>query len=527
MSNLQLKPKFQSQASKLNRVDALIITVGTRQVGFRCGDGVVRCLGADGDRGAPPHIDELYERELKIERSYHQEGDPDSRWGVRNLGEQLYNSCQELGDFSRVELLLDHSIIADSIKSGLNHIVLWGTNQPVTVTWNFRRSDTFWLAKLMERKIKAEWSQVKVHVLHPVLAANKSELIRQELESSIIPLALQPLSRLRVGNDFVLAIETTGCTPAIAQGLEICAAALVRQCQVLNINPIEPKPLYQDSSNGFRSAQTAQEFDSISVGSYFWPLERLRVISAWERGDFGEVEIWLTSHQNRYDGLLYQLAGKLALATNWEVYKFLQDKNEGIESWLQSEALIPWVEFQQIQSWQQQLKTSRASKFAQAWESCFLIELQLYRGNYTTAFMQLSQTIERLLYLQSQEGKWLEKRWVKLQKNSREPNFYSLINAWGKLNNLDNASDWVRLLHRIREQRNKIVHSAKPLSVEQVKAVWSDDNLFPVSEIGSVVNNILQMMSKALETVCVTSWTIPDKPLLRSLYDWGLNLLRT
>ena len=50
----------------------LIITVGTRQIGWCCKDGVVRCIGADGDRGAPPHIDELY-TELGQTRGYHGE----------------------------------------------------------------------------------------------------------------------------------------------------------------------------------------------------------------------------------------------------------------------------------------------------------------------------------------------------------------------------------------------------------------------------------------------------------------------
>ncbi|NER47947.1 MAG: hypothetical protein F6J92_14875 [Symploca sp. SIO1A3] len=51
-------------------IDTLIITVGTRQVGWHCHDTIVRCLGADGDRGAPPHIDQLYQTELNIERGY-------------------------------------------------------------------------------------------------------------------------------------------------------------------------------------------------------------------------------------------------------------------------------------------------------------------------------------------------------------------------------------------------------------------------------------------------------------------------
>jgi hypothetical protein len=34
---------------EFNRLDTLIITLGTRQVGWKCEDGMVPCLGADGD----------------------------------------------------------------------------------------------------------------------------------------------------------------------------------------------------------------------------------------------------------------------------------------------------------------------------------------------------------------------------------------------------------------------------------------------------------------------------------------------
>jgi hypothetical protein len=257
----------------------------------------------------------------------------------------------------------------------------------------------------------------------------------------------------------------------------------------------------------------------------------MRVCSAWERGDFREAEIWLTSHQTRYDGLLYQLAGKLALSANWEIYKFLQDKANGIESWLQLKTLTAWASSEQIHTWQQQLQISRESNFIQAWESCFLIDLQLYRGNCTTAFMQFAQALERLLYIRAKEEQWIEKGLVEFPPNYRglrdEPNFYALINAWGKLQNLDRESKWVVLLHRIREQRNDIVHNAIPLTAQQMKAVWSDEGLFVVPWTGNGTNDILQLSNEVLKAVCAPSWTIPDKPLVRSLYEWGLHLLRS
>lgn len=516
------------KTSQLTRIDTLIITVGTRQVGWHCHDGVVRCLGADGDRGAPRHIDELYHTELKIERGYYQQDKAEYRWGVRDLGERLYSSCQQLGDFSRVELLLDHKIIADSLACGLKQIILWGTNQPETVPWNYRRGDTLYSAALMAGKIQQTWPawQGNVIVKCPVISVKDSETIRRELETNILPTALQLHSQSTLDNQFVLAIENTGCVPDIANGLEICVAALVRQCQVLNIKPIEPTPLYQDLGNNLRTAQSSQENQLIWVGDYFWPLERKRVRSAWERGDFREAEIWLTSHQSRYDGLLYQLASRLALSTNWEIYNFLQDKEQGIESWLQLEALSNWAKSEQIAAWKTQLQTMRQQDFAQAWESHFLIYLQLIRDNYTNAFMQFAQTLERLLSIYGKEDDWVKKGLAQKRNKDTEPSFYSLINAWCKRNHLKGNTQESQLLHGIREQRNQVVHSAHPLTLEQIKAIWCNNGLFSQPLTGDDRTDIMQLMSQTLELIGNPDWLIPEKPLLRSLYDWGLNLLQ-
>lgn len=103
----------------------LIITVGTRQVGWRCTDGIVRSLGADGG-ASPSHINELYTLELEQERGYHLD---DKTWSVRHLGEQLYAVCQLKQTFSAVELLIDDHLIAKEVKDGLTQVVLWGTGR--------------------------------------------------------------------------------------------------------------------------------------------------------------------------------------------------------------------------------------------------------------------------------------------------------------------------------------------------------------------------------------------------------------
>ena len=145
---------MQKTSPKLKRVDTLIITVGTRQVGWRCHDGSIRSFGADGNIGYPPHVQELY-KELGIERGYYQEKDKLYPWSARDLGQKYYEHCVHWLDsnFSHVELLLDNEIIETGVKQGLKHIILWGTDQPVTVSWFYRRLDTLWLAKLIEGKM--------------------------------------------------------------------------------------------------------------------------------------------------------------------------------------------------------------------------------------------------------------------------------------------------------------------------------------------------------------------------------------
>ena len=101
-----------------NQVSILIITVGTRQIGWRCKDGIIRSFGADGNISYPPHINELYQQ-LGIERGKYQDQDGKTYpWSGRDLGQRYYDYCQERlgGDFSNVELLLDKTVIEGGVK---------------------------------------------------------------------------------------------------------------------------------------------------------------------------------------------------------------------------------------------------------------------------------------------------------------------------------------------------------------------------------------------------------------------------
>ncbi|MEB3231444.1 MAG: hypothetical protein VKJ64_10575 [Leptolyngbyaceae bacterium] len=385
----------------------LIITVGTRQVGWYCQDGILRSLGSDGFRGEPQHIDEIY-AEFGLERGYHgDDHNPQHRWSIRHLGEHIYQYCTINGDFSSVELLLDNVLIEQTIQNGLDHIILWGTDQPDTVPWQFRRADTLWLAELMKGKICQRYSNIKVDVWTPVVAVNKTDEIRQEVEGFILEYALERLQEENT-QAFTLFIQTKGSAPQIANSLEICAAALMRQCPVEQVIPVEPSPFFENGA-----VQVATEFHQISLGEYFWPLERERILSDWKRGDFTEASVWLEAHKDRYE-IVYKLAKYLALAKNGEIKSSLLE----IRNWCNSRIVNKQVEAARIQPWKIMLQPlvqkelTSPARFQLAWEETLFIDLALERSNYTIAFLKFSQVLERLFYVQAKNDNWVQKGYM-------------------------------------------------------------------------------------------------------------------
>ncbi|MDB9313723.1 hypothetical protein PN462_11485 [Spirulina sp. CS-785/01] len=524
---LEPSPMNPSKLTQVDRVDTLIITVGTRQVGWLCQDGIVRCFGADSDRGHPPHINELY-RELQIERKYHEENKPAYFWSVRHLGQRYWDYCTEWlgGDFTAVRLLLDDPIIAESVPKGLKHIILWATNQPESTPWNYRRADTLWLAELMKGKIEQTWPGVQVDVVAPIVAANKRELIRQELEGFIFPLAVEALPSRE--DPPVFLVENKGAVPAIAESLEICAAALVRQVQVLNANPIEPQTLYVEGANGKRSAQTASQYELFAVSEYFWPVERQQIITIWEKGDFRTCQILLQAHQLRHR-VLYQLAGYLANVTNWEIEPFLNNRNFET-GWLRSRNLEDLAGGARVQQWRNQLLETRQDAVQATLETFFLIELQLTQNNYTTAFMQLAQTLERLLYLRHQQENWIELGLISIpdywdmNRRPYDPTIKELIEAWQRRDNLSRNNPYVKLLNEIRLSRNDIVHQAKPITRNDLERLWEQQNL--LSENLQETQQIVLLWREVIQKIASPHWQIPETSLLKSLSDWGIQTLK-
>jgi hypothetical protein len=249
------------------------------------------------------------------------------------------------------------------------------------------------------------------------------------------------------------------------------------------------------------------------------------VISAWKRGDFSEAQIWLKLHQNRYS-LIYKLAGILALSANWENDKFFTRIGE----WVGSRDVLKAVGENQVKAWQEQLDRLKNNQQTQAWESSFLIELPLYRTNYTAAFIQFVQTLERLLHLHSISGNWLRKGYITVPPHltslgdQYQPGFSGLIDGWCQSKKFDENNKWYKLLPRLREKRNQVIHSGESVTLANIRSIWSDGGLFPVkhSENPEIITDL---MIDVLKETCAPNWEIPQKTFLRSLYDWGLKTL--
>jgi hypothetical protein len=505
----------------------LIITVGTRQVGWRCTDGIVRSLGADG--GAfPPHINELYTLELEQERGYH----PDHQsWSVRHLGEQFYSLCELKQTFSPVELLIDNSLIAQEVKDGLTQVVLWGTDQPEDLPWKFRRFDTLWLANLMAGKLRQLYPLLQVEVWNPVIAANNPILLCQSVETYILNEVFDAVPEAE-RKDFTLLIENKGSVPLIANALEMCAVALSRQCHVKLIIPTEPDSLFIALDNGYQTVQCSTHCSYLPIGKYFWPLEKPKIISAWQRGDFGEAQLWLSAHRDRYKPLC-DLAGYLTLATNGDVRMAVkQIKNQWGLNGNKIKRLTTPEEHQRWLALTEKLEEKNQSlhhKYAWIWERIFLFEIEIQKHFNSNSFLSFVQTLEALLNLQCESEEWVKRGYI---ESGREysPSLGTLIKGWEQKHSISEDCPWHFCLDQIRQKRNKVAHEGTALTLNEI------DKILSVVSVTSArkptprevtANTIIEQMRFVLETVAHPASKLPQDILLRSLYKWGLDSLET
>ena len=507
------------------KMKTLIITVGTRQVGWHCQDGVVRSLGADGG-ASPTHVSEVYTKELAQERGIHADRQP---WSVRHLGEQLYDLCEQK-DFSAVELLIDAQLIAEEVKNGLTQVVLWGTDQPEEISWKFRRFDTLWLSQLMAGKLRQLYPSLLIEVWNPVLPANDPMLLCQSVEAYILNDVFNRVPEDERKN-FTLLIETKGSVPLIANVLEMCAVALSRQCHVKLIIPTEPDPLFISGENGVRSAQSSTHRSYLPIGEYFWPLEKPKIISAWQRGDFSEAQLWLSAHRDRHKAL-YDLAEYLALATNGNIKAAVnQIKHQWPITGKKIKNLTPVEQHQKWLDVSEGLVDKNQSlehRYAWLWEKMFLFEIEVEKRLYSNAFLSFAQLLEALLSLQYESESWVRNGYVDPSRGY-PPSLGTLLGGWERKHSISEDGDWHRCLDQIRQKRNKVAHEGVALTLNDMNQIFSAVSSSPSSSRPSEVTAemVCEQMRSILERVAHPASLLPQDILLRSLYRWGLNRLGT
>jgi hypothetical protein len=492
----------------------LIITVGNRQVGWRCQDGIVRCLGVSGNRNdatIPDHVRELYE-EIGVEK-------PKSQYFVRHLGRLLYDECQRSGDFGAVELLLDRNIIEIEVDNGLAEVWLIGTDQPTPqVSDNFRSGDTLWLSKLMEGKIKQTWKDLHVETWNLQVDANDVDAIRDEYEQFI----LKYLIEKSIAGETTLLIENKGSVPAIASSLEICAAALIRQIDVVRVTPNEPNSMYLGDDINKKSAAFAVDFQQRSMSQYFLPIERLNISDAWKQGNFAGADIWLKSHQGipKYRAMSC-LAKLFVLVANLETIRSLS----GIREWLNRKDVRSVVDEKLLEEWKEYPALNSTNRYDVIWEQTFLVYLYAESKSFTNSFFQLSQTLERFLFARFEVEKWLAHKVIEIPKekeryaNNYSPSFAELIGGWCKRDGIKETSSWYKLIDEIRKLRNEIIHNGKSVSENDITDLWNS--------CGVPVKTGKEAITLPLNKVCSKmTWKAPQQSLLGEINNWALNTLR-
>jgi hypothetical protein len=504
---------------QLDRIDALLIPVSSGQVGWRCQDGTVRCLETKVADESDDREDSL-SRELGMESVDLSSSESEKSW---NWGERFYKYCTDSlgGDFSAVELLADESLVNDCIRSGLKRLILWAIDS----------QEGLWLAWLMWGKIRQNWHQlVEVNVLSPIETIGTSEVERLQylLETKILPFALQDLIEADDPDRFVLAIRTFDREKTISTALDRCAVFLSRQCRVLSLNTLDSTTPETELPD--RSSKPTTHYQVSMLGDYGWSLDRLRTIAAWQRGWFGDAVIRLSAHPHLYGGLLYELAKRLHLLNRGETHLFVCDRNEGIESWLQSSDLTQVVKLDEIEQWREKLAYLRTHSYAEVWEAMFAVERLLQQGSYTRGFLHFAQTLEQLLYLQYKSQDWLTQGWVpalerpKLTPNNYQPGIKQLISAWCKATRQDKQGSIYRLFDRIGNTRNAILHYGGAIPFDDLLLVWSTSGM-PIEFTRPQYLGLMARMRETLTLSCDRTWKIPEPTLGQSLSEWGLGLL--
>lgn len=481
----------------------LIITVGNRQIGWLCKDGIVRCVGSISN---PNHVEEIYQ-DIAEPR-------PQTKYFARHLGWCLYQICQSQNSFNPVELLIDGKLIEEEIANGLTDIWLLCTDQPESVIEDYRSSDTLWIAELMSYKIRETYPDVTVSIKKFTMDIKDTIKVQEHFDQMIKDL----ISINFTDEQPTILIQNKGSVPAISTMLDIYGAALVRQYDVVRATPLEPSPMYVPKGD-YQEAVAATTIDRKSISNIFFPIERDRIISAWSKGDFSEAKFWLQIHR-KYD-VLFKLAGFLDDATRKDIRPTLKSIKG---KWLLLNKVKKLAGADKVDLWQKFQCLDERQTPAIIWEKSFQIPIYAQNGLLTDAFFLMAQTLERLLYQIYKRDKWLDKGWVIIPESMTErgigkerfiPTFEDLISIWTQHYGFSSQCDF---LDSIRNKRNKIVHDALQITMDEIKEIWSTVAL----SIEPIDESLLIPLAGVREHL-----GLPAKPLLQELYKWGLIILQS
>ena len=97
------------------------------------------------------------------------------------------------------------------------------------------------------------------------------------------------------------------------------------------------------------------------------------------------------------------------------------------------------------------------------------------------------------------------------------------MQGWCKSRKLSQDNKWYKLLDRIRDKRNHVIHKGSAITLSQIRSMWADDGLFLVKypETPEVAKDLMMDVLKE-----VGNPPNLDQLLLQSLYKWSLTVLK-
>jgi hypothetical protein len=260
------------------------------------------------------------------------------------------------------------------------------------------------------------------------------------------------------------------------------------------------------------------------MSQYFLPIERQGILLSWQQGNFAGAEIWMRSHQGlpKYR-VLSSLANLFTQVANLEADRVLA---RIARTWMSSRDIRELVDELLLSQWRSHPALDHKNRYDVIWENTFLVFLYTRTHNYTGAFFQLSQTLERLLFERYVKEEWLRRGVIIIPKEKERyahnytPSFQELLGGWCQRDGIKETSSWYRLIDGIRILRNQVTHEGKSISEKDILELWTRNGITMTDSMEAVFLPLYKVCEKL-------TWKAPQQSLLGCIYDWALNILRT